>query len=77
MGRLNFTTDESAEIRRLLVELRRADRDRQKTIRARIRRIGFFISDVSHGGAGFTSSDFDAPVSRGTITIDQAAGRGA
>lgn len=76
MGRLNFTSDEIAEIRRLLVELRRADRDQQKTIRARIRRIGFFISDVSHDAAAFTASDFDALVRRGTITIDPAE-RGA
>ena len=70
MGRLNFKHAEQDEIRRLLRELRRADRDRQKTIRAKIRRIGFNISDVSHDADGFTESDFDELVRRGTITIE-------
>jgi hypothetical protein len=70
VGRLNFTRAEQDEIRGLLRELRRADRDRQKTIRAKIRRIGFYISDVSHDADGFTVSDFDDLVRRGTITIE-------
>ena len=68
MGRLSFTADEIAEIRRLLVDLRRADRDRQKAIRAKIRRIGFYITDVSHDAGGFTVTDFDALLRRGVIT---------
>jgi hypothetical protein len=68
MGRLSFTADEIAEIRRLLVDLRRADRDRQKGIRAKIRRIGFYITDVSHDAGGFTATDFDALLRRGVIT---------
>jgi hypothetical protein len=35
-----------------------------------MRRIGFYITDVSHDGDGFTLSDFDALIRRGTITID-------
>jgi hypothetical protein len=68
MGRLCFTADEIAEIRRLLVDLRLADRDRQKVIRARIRRIGFYITDVSHDAGGFTAADFDALLRRRVIT---------
>ena len=67
MGRLSFTADEIAEIRRLLVDLRRADRDRQKAIRAKIRRIGFYITDVSHDAGGFTATDFDALLRRGVV----------
>ena len=70
MGRLNFTRAEADEIRSLLRELRRAERDRQKTIRAKIRRSGFYITDVSHAAGGFTVSDFDELVRRGTITIE-------
>lgn len=73
MGRLTFSTDEIAEIRRLLVELRRADRDRQKTIRAKIRRIGFYITDVSHDAGGFTATDFDALVRRRVITEEASS----
>ena len=58
--RLEFTSGQIGEIRRLLVELRRSDRDRQKSLRAKLRRLGFHISDVSHGNDGFTVSDFDA-----------------
>ena len=68
MGRLSFTADEIAEIRRLLLDLRRADRDRQKAIRARIRRIGFYVTDVTHDAGGFTATDFDALLRRGMIT---------
>lgn len=68
MGRLSFTEDEIAALRQLLTELRRSDRDRQKTIRAKIRRIGFYISDVSRDAGGFTATDFDALVRRGVIT---------
>lgn len=70
MGRLNFTRAEADEIRSLLRELRRAERDRQKAIRAKIRRIGFYITDVSHDADGFTVSDFDELVRRGTISIE-------
>ena len=69
MGRLQFAQSEIDELRGLLSELRRADPTRQKTIRSKMRRIGFYITDVSHDGDGFTLSDFDALVRRGTITI--------
>lgn len=72
MGRLSFTADELAELRQLVTELRRSDGSRQKTIRANIRRIGFYISDVSHDAGGFTVTDFDALVRRGVITQDAA-----
>lgn len=70
MGRLRFTQSEIDELRVLLGELRRAEPTRQKTIRSKMRRIGFYITDVSHDGDGFTLSDFDTLSRRGTITID-------
>ncbi len=70
MGRLRFTQSEIDELRVLLGELRRAEPTRQKTIRSKMRRIGFYITDVSHDGDGFTLSDFDTLIRRGTITID-------
>jgi hypothetical protein len=63
MGRLRFTQSEIDELRVLLGELRRAEPTRQKTIRTKMRRIGFYITDVSHDGDGF--SDFDALTRRG------------
>ena len=66
-GRHEFTDDELDEIRDALRELRRVDSGRQKTIRGRLRRIGFYITDYSHDANGFTVSDFDEMLSRGTI----------
>jgi hypothetical protein len=66
-GRNEFTEGEIDEIRGALRELRRADPGRQKVIRGRLRRIGFYITDYSHDADGFTVSDFDEMLSRGTI----------
>lgn len=69
MGRLAFSRSELDQLRGLLGELRRAEPTRQKTIRAKMRRIGCYITDVSHAGDGFTLSEFDALVRRGTIMV--------
>jgi hypothetical protein len=67
-GRSEFTPAEAAKLRQLIREKQMADPGRQKTLRARMRQIGFCISD--HGDfRGFTVSDFDDLVSRGVITI--------
>jgi hypothetical protein len=68
-GRLSFTPAEVEELRDLIRELRRADRDHQKMIRARMRRIGLYITDVAHDADGFTASDLDDLISRGTIQV--------
>jgi hypothetical protein len=69
MGRLSFTPSEIDELRRLLREKQTADRSRQRTLRARMRRLGFYISDFSSDPAGFVVSDLDDLVSRGVITV--------
>jgi hypothetical protein len=66
-SRNEFTSKEIDEIRGALRELRRVDSGRQKTIRDRLRRIGFYITDYSHDADGFTVSDFEEMLSRGTI----------
>jgi hypothetical protein len=66
-GRHEFTDKEIDEIRGALRELRHVDPGRQKLIRSRLRRIGFYITDYSHETDGFTVSDFDEMLSRGTI----------
>ena len=76
LGRSTFTASEAAELRELIGEKQTTDRTRQKTLRARMRRIGFYISDFADY-AGFTVSDFDDLVSRGVVTIEEAdAGSG-
>lgn len=71
--RREFTREEADQIRGLLREVRRADRSRQKSLRAKLRRIGFYISDYSRDQAGFSASDFDGLVQRGTVTIGSAS----
>jgi hypothetical protein len=68
-GRSAFTGAEINQIRARLRELRRADRTRQKTIRAGLRSMGFRITDYTHDQQGFTVADCDALVKRGVITI--------
>ena len=63
-GRSTFTPSELDQIRRLVREKQVADRDRQKSIRARLRAMGFRISDFADY-PGFVESDLDdliAPV---------------
>lgn len=66
-SRNQFTKAEIDTIRAALRDLRRADPSKQKAIRSRLRRIGFYITDYSHDADGFTVSDFDEMLSRGTI----------
>jgi hypothetical protein len=68
-GRRRFTTQEIEELRRLIREKQTADRDRQKVLRARMRRMGFYISDHSAYPDGFVVSDLDELISRGVIEI--------
>lgn len=69
MGRRSFTRAEIEELRRLIREKQTADRSRQKTLRARMRRMDFYISDFASEHGGFVVSDFDELISRGVITI--------
>jgi len=72
-GRDRFNSDEIALITAQLSALRRAERDEQKKIRARLRRAGFYISDWVTEGQGFTASDFTDLVRRGVIVRDEDA----
>jgi hypothetical protein len=67
--RRSFTSDEMDELRRLVREKQTADRDRQKVLRGRMRRIGFYITDFSDEPDGFVASDLDALIRRGTIVV--------
>jgi hypothetical protein len=77
MGRNSFTNDEINELRRLIREKQTADRSRQKTLRARMRAIGFYISDFAADSAGFVVSDLDDLISRGVITVKHGGSRRA
>ena len=67
--RSTFTGAEVAEIKRILHEKQTAPRDRQKALRATLRRqFRFYISEHSKHPP-FIESDFDELIRRGTITI--------
>jgi hypothetical protein len=62
-----FNREELAILRALIAEKETADRMRQKAIRARMRGMGFYISDWQTDNSGFTVPDFDDLVARGVI----------
>jgi hypothetical protein len=68
-GRDEFTPEEIAELRRLIAEKQVADRGRQKTLRARMRTIGFYITDFVTDQRGLTVSDLDELVARGVVRV--------
>jgi hypothetical protein len=72
-GRDTFTSDEVVAIRRLLREKAKADGAGQKSVRSKLRKLGFYISDFAFGEAGFEVADFDRLVANGTIKEQHAA----
>ena len=66
--RRSFTNRELDELGGLVREKQTADRDRQKALRSRMRRIGFYISDFTDDPKGFVASDLDE-IQRGTIVV--------
>ena len=67
-GNTQFTREQIKAIKGLLHDLRRADRDRQKAIRGKLRKqYGFFITDF--GGHGFTTGDLDDLITSGRIKV--------
>src|SRR4051794_40200331 len=66
--RSEFMRAELEEIKRIVREKQTAPADRQKTLRAKLRKLGFYISDYSDE-PGFVESDVDDLIRRGTITV--------
>src|SRR3954453_8041200 len=71
-GRSEFTRAEIEELRRLIREKQTADRSRQKALRAKMRGLGFYISDFAFDYGGFVVSDLDELIGRGAITTTDA-----
>ena len=76
-GKSRFSASKADAIRALLRKIRGAGRPEQKMLRRRLRtRCGFYISDFSTGGRGFSEDDFNARVRDGVIGIHaKASGR--
>lgn len=71
-GRNTFSAMEISELRSLIKERIKADRSRQKGIRAKMRRIGFYGSD-DFGITDLQPADFESLISSGRIKIIEQA----
>lgn len=71
-GKSVFSKYESDEICNLLSEIRKADRERQKTLRNKLRtNFSFYISDFGRSNSsGFTRGDFEELIRIGKILIN-------
>ena len=67
-GRDTFTSSEISELRSLIKERIKADRSRQKGIRAKMRRIGFYGSD-DFGITDLQPYDFERLVNSGRVKV--------
>ncbi len=72
-GRVSFAPAEIAELRRLTKEKQVADSARQKSLRQRMRALGFYITDFVADQKGFTVSDLDDLIARGVIRVKEHA----
>ena len=70
-GKNRFTRGEMGQIRSLLREKERSPRSEQKSVRSRLRRLGFFITDFDRSYQGFTVIDLENLVRIGMVTIDE------
>lgn len=68
-GKRKFTQKEAEQIRILIREKNRVTPGQQKTIRYKIRKLGFYYSDFSSSKEGYTIADFDALIKSGQIEI--------
>lgn len=68
-GKNNFTNSEAAILKVLLKELERSSRDTKKSIRGKLRKLGFYISDFASNQDGFCLKSFEILISSGTIMI--------
>jgi ACT domain-containing protein len=68
-GKKEFTSTEFEEIKKLVRKKVNASSEDQKTIRDRIRKIGFYYSDFSKEKDGYTLFDLEILVKNRKITI--------
>lgn len=68
-GSNTFTSSQIDAIRKLIAEKVVAPPDKQKGIRAKIRKIGFHYSDFNSRKDGYTIADFDALIRSGQVKI--------
>jgi len=65
----SFTNTEIEQIKKLIAEKLLATPDKQKGIRAKIRKTGFHFSDFSSEKNGYTIADFEKLISSGAVKV--------
>jgi len=68
-GKNQFSKSEFKQLKTLIKEKQTADKTEQKSIRNRIRKIGFYFSDFSNQKKGYDISDLEQLVNTGEIKI--------
>jgi hypothetical protein len=68
-GKNIFTTTQISEIKKLIAKKVLATEDKQKGIRAKIRKLEFYYSDFSAKKNGYTVADFETLISSGQIKV--------
>jgi GH18 family chitinase len=70
-GKTTFTQTEVDKIKELIIEKLRTTPNKQKVIRDKIRKIGFYYTDFSQAKVkgGYTVEDFELLISSGMIKI--------
>ena len=68
-GKNLFSKSEFKQLKTLIKEKQTADKTEQKSIRNRIRKIGFYFSDFSNQKKGYDISDLEQLVNTGEIKI--------
>jgi hypothetical protein len=69
-GKNLFFKSEYEQLKTLIKEKQTADKTEQKSIRNRIRKIGFYFSDFSNQKKGYDISDLEQLLKNGEIKID-------
>ena len=72
-GKRIFTMDEYKRLRELVSQLEKADRQKSKSIRGKLRDIGLYWSEVANG-ASYTVQNFDLLFKDGTLKISGGDG---
>ena len=68
-GKNQFLKSEFEQLKTLIKEKQTADKTEQKSIRNRIRKIGFYFSDFSNQKKGYNISDLEQLVKTGEIKV--------
>jgi hypothetical protein len=71
-GKNKFTNSEASILKALIKELEKSSRDKKKSIRGKMRKLNFYISDFTSDNDGFDLKSFEKLVSSGNILVSDS-----